>query len=124
MVEKRRLEEEEQTLLAEKAMAKRKKFKEVCNIWKYVCVWCLVTIDIQALLEKAMKSRKIGNVRTENGEDSENSPVHVHAQSSAAPNFLAPTQAFKVQSMPSRTAKQLVLTDEELVRQEEAKHEH
>ncbi len=107
-MERRRIEEEEQTQLAEKAIAKRKKFKE-------------------ALLEKAMKSRKIA----EDNPDSEgHSPVPVHhahhsapISSSAPPGFLAPTQAFKVQSVV-RTAKQVALTDEDLVRAEEAKHEH
>jgi hypothetical protein len=107
MVERRRVEEEEQILLAERAIAKRKKFKE-------------------ALLEKAMKSRKIAD---ENPDSEGNSPVPVHAHhsapisSSAPPGFLAPTQAFKVQSVV-RTAKQVALTDEDLVRAEEAKHEH
>jgi hypothetical protein len=40
------------------------------------------------------------------------------------PGFLAPTKAFQVQSMPSRTAAQVILTDEDLVRQEQEKHDH
>lgn len=42
----------------------------------------------------------------------------------AQPNFLAPTKAFQVQSMPSKTAQQVILTDEDLVRQEQEKRDH
>lgn len=42
----------------------------------------------------------------------------------APPNFLAPTKAFQVQSMPAKTAQQVILTDEDLVRQEQEKHDH
>lgn len=39
------------------------------------------------------------------------------------PGFLAPTKAFQVQSVP-KTVKQVMLTDEELLKQEEEKREH
>lgn len=42
----------------------------------------------------------------------------------ATPNFLAPTKAFQVQSVPVKLAQQVILTDEDLVRQEQEKRDH
>lgn len=42
----------------------------------------------------------------------------------AAPNFLAPTKAFQVQSVQAKPTQQVILTDEDLVRQEQEKREH
>lgn len=42
----------------------------------------------------------------------------------ATPNFLAPTKAFQVQSVQAKATQQVFLTDEDLVRQEQEKHDH
>ncbi len=78
----------------------------------------------QALLEKAMKARQ---AQVESS-SADNSPVPPQRQAqpqpvSATAGFLAPTKAFIVQSAPAKTAKQVLLTDEEVARAEEAKHE-
>ena len=41
----------------------------------------------------------------------------------AVPSFLAPTKAYQVQCAPSKTAQQVVFTDEDLLRQEQEKRE-
>jgi hypothetical protein len=43
--------------------------------------------------------------------------------SGAVPSFLAPTKAYQVQCMPSKTVQQVVFTDEDLQRQEAEKRE-
>jgi hypothetical protein len=43
--------------------------------------------------------------------------------SGAMPSFLAPTKAYQVQCMPSKTVQQVVFTDEDLQRQEAEKRE-
>ena len=108
---------------------------------------CLpITFSIlQALLEKALKARQAQVAEEEEqaanggggngGSGADISPAP-HKPSGAAasgpprkdangqPGFLAPTKAFQVQSMPAKTAQQVILTDEDLVRQEQGKREY
>lgn len=102
---------------------------------------------MQALLEKAQRARQAAE------EDSPTAAAaearHTHAQQSAAakpakpvlikrepsakatsaaatgsiPSFLAPTKAYQVQCVPTKTVEQVVFTDEDLRRQEEEKRE-
>ena len=75
----------------------------------------MVNYHLKALLEKAMKSRRVsvdGNTDIDTASSNvvgqvvaEKSPGS--APAAAAPNFLAPTKAFKVQSVV-RTAKQVL----------------
>src|SRR5688500_15681358 len=78
-----------------------------------------------------MKAREL---RAEEGSSLENSPVRPPLSQQVAiaaaiaagvpvPNFLAPTKAFLVQSAPNKTVKQVLLSDEELAKQEEARVE-
>ena len=101
---------------------------------------------VQALLEKAQRARQAAE------EDSPTAAAaearHAHAQQSATtkpakpvlikrepsakaasaaagstPSFLAPTKAYQVQCVPTKTVEQVVFTDEDLRRQEEEKRE-
>ena len=94
------------------------------------------TLRHQALLEKAMRARQaqlaeeaINGVASspERAPKLKKEPsvkVPQGLPAGATPNFLAPTKAFQVQSVPVKFAQQVILTDEDLVRQEQEKRDH
>lgn len=87
---------------------------------------------MQALLEKALRAR----AAQESGDEvaaaaavphkptpaSKKEPS-VKISPGAAPNFLAPTKAYQVQCVPNKAQPQMVITDEDLMRQEAEKRE-